>query len=315
MLKRRLFLTFMLGCLGLLAAACASTPAPSTTIDLADLRPLEPVADEGVIPLRIAVAAVLSPQGTLESYQPLLHYMSEQLNRPIELVQRRTYQEVNALIEQGEVDVAFVCTGAYVAGAREFGMELLAAPQVNGEAVYYSYLIVPASSPAEDLTDLRGATFAFTDPMSMTGYYYPSYLVHQLGDEPQTFFGRTFFTYSHDKAISAVARGVADGAAVDSLVYDAAIHQDPDLALQTRIIHRSEPFGIPPVVVNPDTRPQIKAEIQSLLLDLANTPDGRAVLQLLGFERFVTIQDSDYDAVRRVMSSLEVTQTGWVEIQ
>lgn len=304
----------MIGCLGLWVAACASTPT-TPAIDLTDLRPLEPVADEGVIPLRIAVAAVLSPQGTLESYQPLLRYMSEQLNRPIELIQRRTYQEVNALIEQGEVDVAFVCTGAYVAGSRDFGMELLAAPQVNGETVYYSYLIVPASSSAQDLTDLRGATFAFTDPMSMTGYYYPSYLVHQLGDKPQTFFGRTFFTYSHDKAISAVARGVADGAAVDSLVYDAAILQDPDLALQTRIIHRSDPFGIPPVVVNPDTRPQIKAELQSLLLNLANTPDGLAALQMLGFERFVTIQDSDYDTVRRVVSSLEVTQTGWVEIQ
>lgn len=304
----------MIGCLGLWASACASKPA-TPAIDLTNLRPLEPVADEGVIPLRIAVAAVLSPQGTLESYQPLLRYMSEQLNRPIELIQRRTYQEVNALIEQGEVDVAFVCTGAYVAGSRDFGMELLAAPQVNGETVYYSYLIVPASSSAQDLTDLRGATFAFTDPMSMTGYYYPSYLVHQLGDKPQTFFGRTFFTYSHDKAISAVARGVADGAAVDSLVYDAAILQDPDLALQTRIIHRSDPFGIPPVVVNPDTRPQIKAELQSLLLNLANTPDGLAALQMLGFERFVTIQDSDYDTVRRVMSSLEVTQTGWVEIQ
>lgn len=313
-MKRRLFLTFMIGCLGLWASACASKPA-TPAIDLTNLRPLEPVADEGVIPLRIAVAAVLSPQGTLESYQPLLRYMSEQLNRPIELIQRRTYQEVNALIEQGEVDVAFVCTGAYVAGSRDFGMELLAAPQVNGETVYYSYLIVPASSSAQDLTDLRGATFAFTDPMSMTGYYYPSYLVHQLGDKPQTFFGRTFFTYSHDKAISAVARGVADGAAVDSLVYDAAILQDPDLALQTRIIHRSDPFGIPPVVVNPDTRPQIKAELQSLLLNLANTPDGLAALQMLGFERFVTIQDSDYDTVRRVMSSLEVTQTGWVEIQ
>lgn len=303
-MKPHFILSLLVISLALLAVGCLSKPA-SSAIDLADLRALEPVADEGVIPLRIAIAAVLSPQGTLESYQPLLDYMGEQLNRPIQLIQRRTYQEVNILIEQGEVDVAFVCTGAYVAGSRDFGMELLAVPQVNGETVYHSYLIVAASSAADDLMDLRGATFAFTDPMSMTGFFYPSSLVRTLGNEPETFFSRIFFTYSHDKAINAVASGVADAAAVDSLVYDAAISQHPDLAHQTHIIHRSTAFGIPPVVVNPNTRPQVKAELQRFLLDLANTAEGRAVLQPLGFERFVTAEDADYETVRNVMASLE----------
>jgi len=58
------------------------------------------------------------------------------------------------------------------------------------------------------------------------------------------------------------------------------------------------------VVVNPATRPQIKAELQRLLLDLANTPEGREVLKPIGFERFVTLQDSDYDSVRQVMSTI-----------
>lgn len=294
---------FVMVCLALLLFGCSPQSAPAA-IQLSELQPLPPTSETGITPLRVAIAAVLSPQGTVESYQPLLDYMSAQLNRPIELVQRRTYEEINALIEQGMVDVAFVCTGAYVAGSRDFGMELLAGPQVNGESVYYSYLIVPASSPAAGLADLQGKTFAFTDPMSMTGYFYPSFLVHELGYDTRSFFARTFFTYSHDKAISAVASGIADGAAVDSLVYDAAVAQNPELARQTRIVHQSPPFGIPPVVVNPATRPQIKAELQRLLLDLANTPEGREVLKPIGFERFVTLQDSDYDSVRQVMSTI-----------
>ncbi len=62
----------------------------------------------------------------------------------MELVLRRTYAEINDLVESGYVDVAFVCTSAYVAGHDKFGMELLVAPQVNGETTYYSLLIVPA---------------------------------------------------------------------------------------------------------------------------------------------------------------------------
>lgn len=43
-------------------------------------------------------------------------------------------------------------------------MELLVAPEVRGETVYYSYIIVPSDSPAQRFADLRGLTFGFTDP-------------------------------------------------------------------------------------------------------------------------------------------------------
>lgn len=259
------------------------------------------------MPLRVAVAAVISPKGTVESYQPLLDFLSARLDRPIELAQRRTYAEVNDLIESGEVDLAFVCTSAYVDGHDKFGMELLAAPQVDGATVYFSLLIVPADSPAQAMADLRGKVFAFTDPMSNTGRNYPTYLVQQLGQTPETFFARTFFTYSHDDAIRAVADGLADGAAVDSLVYDFAIARDPTLAQKTRVIHRSEPFGIPPVVVGPQVRPQLKAELQRLLFDMADAPDGRASLATAGIERFVPIADSAYDSARALLQAVSAT--------
>jgi phosphonate transport system substrate-binding protein len=284
-------------------AGCAASPAGSM-IHLSDLRPLVSTASEGVVPLRVAVAAVISPKGTAESYQALLDYLGARLDRPVALVQRRTYAEINELVESGYVDVAFVCTSAYVAGHDKFGMELLAAPQVSGEMVYYSLLIVPADSPAQTLADLRGRVFAFTDPMSNTGRMYPTLLVKQLGNTPEEFFARTFFTYSHDDAIRAVADGLADGAAVDSLVYDFATAREPTLADRTRIIHRSPAFGIPPVVVSPNTRPQLKAELQSLLVGMADDPEGQAALQTIGVDRFVTIDDSAYDSVRHLLAQV-----------
>jgi phosphonate transport system substrate-binding protein len=281
--------------------ACAGGNA-TTRIELSRLEPL-PAAPVGeVLPLRVAVAAVISPRGTMESYQPLLDYLSARLHRPVELVQRRTYAEINDLIESGDVDLAFVCTSAYVDGHDKFGMELLAAPQVNGEARYYSVLIVPTDSPAHGLEDLRGKTFAFTDPMSNTGRMYPTSLVRQLGSTPEAFFARTFFTYSHDDAIRAVADGLADGAAVDSLVYDFALAREPDLSARLRVIHRSPPFGIPPVVVGPQARPQFKAEVQALLLELSDTAEGRAALTTMGVERFVLIDDARYDSVRDLLN-------------
>lgn len=293
--------------LAVILSACASVPTDDTTatIYLSELHPLPVRLVSDIVPLRVSVAAVVSPQGTLESYQPLLDYLSHQLDRPVELVQRQTYAETNTLIEENAVDIAFVCTSAYIEGYDTFGMELLAAPQVNGTASYQSVLIVPASSSARDMADLAGVVFAFTDPISFSGRVYPTYLVQQLGSTPEDFFGRTFFTYNHDNAIRAVANGIADGAAVDSLVYDFAIQRDPELATQVRVIHRSPAFGIPPVVINPNARPQLKAVLQELLLNMAFDPEGQAALAALGVEEFVVIEDDTYNSVRTIIQAVE----------
>ncbi|MFO7537097.1 MAG: phosphate/phosphite/phosphonate ABC transporter substrate-binding protein [Chloroflexota bacterium] len=284
----------------LLLASCAPAEPATAVIDLSHLEPLSQPAVTEVTPLRVAVAAIISPKGTIDSYAPLLDYLEQELQRPVDLVQRRTYMEVNDLIAQGEIDLAFVCTSAYVTGVRDFDMQLLAAPQVNGDTIYHSLLLVAAGSPARTMSDLQGKVFAFTDPISHSGRNYPTYLVQQLGHTPDTFFARTFFTYSHDNAIYAVADGVADGAAVDSLIYEFARLRDPDLANRVRIIHRSPPFGIPPVVVGPHVRPQLRADMQRVLMEMANNPQGQSALAAAGIDQFVLISDDRYDTVREV---------------
>jgi phosphonate transport system substrate-binding protein len=284
-------------------ASCTRSQEPP--IDLNKLYPLASPESQAILPLRVAVAAVISPQGTTEGYSDLLEYMAERLKRPVELVQRGSYSETNELLRTGQVDVAFVCTGAYLSGTRDGYMEILTAPEMRGEAAYHSWLIVPTGSSARSMADLRGKTFAFTDPMSFTGRLYPTYLVQQLGETPETFFGRVFYTYSHDAAIEAVANGVADGAAVDHLIYLYLIERKPELVERLAIIHRSPPFGIPPVVVNSSIRPQLKADLLDLFLNMDQDPQGKLALQALGIDRFILLDDAAYDSVREVELSIE----------
>lgn len=297
--------------LGAFLAACASQSAVPVAgfVDLSNLQPLPTPAEQDVRPLKVAIAAVISPQGTAESYAPLLDYLSDKLDRPIERLQRRTYAEVNELLRTGEVDLAFVCTSSYLLGKRQFGLELLVAPQVNGETTYSARLIVPADGTAERIEDLRGKVFAFTDPNSFTGRIYPTYLLQQIEETPEGFFARTFFTYSHDDAIRAVADGVADGASVDSLVLDFALKRQPDLAERLRVIHVSPQFGMPPVVVSPDIRPQLRAELEAILLEMYNDLDGLAALQALDYDRFVQVSAEDYRSAEEVESHV-VTNEG-----
>lgn len=289
--------------------ACANSARP-LDVRFGDVEPASVVAysPNETKPLRVAVAAVISPKGNVESYTDLLNYLGSQLNRPIELVQRQTYAEVNDLIKNGNVDVAFVCTSAYIVGRRDFGMELLAAPQMNGAPVYYSVLVVPADSPAQSMVDLRGKVFAFTDPMSLSGRAYPTSLVQALAETPETFFARFFFTYSHDNAVRAVANKIADGAGVDSLVYEFMVARDPSIAARTRVIHRSPAFGIPPVVVNPSLSPNMKETLRELFLQMDQNPEGRTALRSLMIERFLLLSDRDYDFARALWFQVNLGQ-------
>ena len=287
---------FILLFLALFLSGCSNTTdvPEAGFVDLNQLQPLPTPVEQGIHPLKIAIAAVVSTQGTAESYAPLIEYLSEKLDRPVERVQRRTYSEVNDLLRSGEVDVAFVCTSSYLIGKDQFGLELLVAPQVDGESTNQAKLIVPIDSTATKIEDLKGKVFAFTDPTSFTGRVYPTYLLHEIGETPEGFFKRTFFTYSHDDAIQAVADGLADGASVDSLVLAFAFKRQPALADQLYVIHASPRFGMPPVVVSPDTRPQLRAELESILLNMHTEPAGLLALQALDYDRFVNVSSEDY---------------------
>jgi phosphonate transport system substrate-binding protein len=248
---------------------------------------------------------MISPRETLEVYGEIVDYIGQKLGRPTQLIQRRTYAEVNHLLETGEVDLAFVCTRPYVEGQRDFGMELLVAPKVQGDTVYYSYIIVPLDSPVGSLAQLRGKSFAFVDPMSNTGKLVPTYMLAKMGETPESFFSNYVFTYSHSNSIKWVARHLVDGAAVDSLVWDYAAATDPTFTSKTKIIDKSPPYGIPPVVVSPRIDPELKERLREIFLSMDEDERGREIIHKIMIEEFVIIDDKAYESVREMLQFVE----------
>jgi hypothetical protein len=72
---RLLFVLIFLG----LASACSSGTVQPTSgyVDLSNLQPLPTPAKRETTPLRVAVAAVISPQGTIDSYGSILSYLGD----------------------------------------------------------------------------------------------------------------------------------------------------------------------------------------------------------------------------------------------
>lgn len=264
--------------------------------------------------VKVAIASVVSPKESYAYYDEMIRYISQKLGGPVKTVQRRSYQEINQLIQNNEIDVAFICGGAYIddSGNTTPGMKLLVAPQVYGNTTYNSYIIVPNNSNYTDLLDLRGKKFAFSDPLSNSGKLYPTYRLALINENPGSFFGvdengrnNSFFTYSHDNSIIAVAEGLADGAAVDSLVYEYMKNTKPEVIAKTRIIEISPPFGIPPVVVPEVIDPFLEQRLKDIFLNMDKDEDGRKILSKVLVDRFVSINDNAYDSIREMRKRIK----------
>lgn len=289
----------------LLAGGCRDD-TEKVTVDFSKTVPVARPGTQGPAnpPVRVAVAAMVSPKETLELYRQLLTYLGHKLGKEVELVQRKTYGEVNELLGKGMIDLAFVCSGPYVTGKDRYGFVLLAVPEVHGHPTYSAYLIVNQESPFQRLEDLKGHTFAFTDPDSNTGRLVPLYWLAALHTRPETFFGRSIYTYSHDNSIMAVARGLVDAASVDGLIWDYYEKKNPAFTSKTRIIKKSAPFGIPPLVASRQFPAADRERVQNLLFAMHQDPEGKHILTELMIDRFIPPRDEWYDTVRQMEQQL-----------
>jgi len=236
-------------------------------------------------PLRIG----MTPAFLNDQYALLVvwqDYLQRNMKRPVEFVQRDRYRETMDLLQQHKLDFAWVCDYPYVLMGNE--VKLLAVPVNQGQPIYRSYLIVPAKDThTHSIEDLKGAVFAYADPLSNTGYLAPRFDIKQAGHDPATFFRRTFFTWSHRKAIEAVASGLAQGAAVDSYVWDSLAKVNPGLTAKTRVVKQSEAFGFPPFVANRSVSQADFNAMRAALLDMNKNPAGQALLAKLNLDGFI----------------------------
>jgi len=249
--------------------------------------------------LRIAMAPIMSPEKTVPLYKNLLKYLGERLGMEPVLLIRSSYSEVNDLLQYDNCDVGFICSYPYVLGERSYDLKLLAIPRINGKITSQSFIIVPAASGTASLMDLRGKRFASCDIISLTGWIYPALWLKQHGENPKQFFSDHIITGSHDRAIQAVASGFADGAAVQNLVYNRMIKDDPGLADKISIIMKSPEFGAAPLVVNPKMPPALRERLRHVLLAMHESPEGREILAGLGIDCYEVPPDSLYDDVRQ----------------
>jgi len=257
-------------------------------------------------PIRIVMSAAFVSDSGLDVYNDIFHYLGKKLGRKVEFVSGFSYATINTMLDTGMVDLGFICGLPYTMkkDIPRPTIDLLLAPvmkdpKYKDKPVYFSYIIVNKNSKFNNFKDLKNSRFVFTDEISNSGYNMPRAHLIDIG-ETSGFFSKVSRSGSHEESIRLVAMGKADVSAVDSLVYDYDILNNPKHVQQTKIIKVLGPAGIPPIVISTKTSLLLRKKIQNILIGMKDDLKGKSILDKALVDRFIIVDDSNYDGIRRM---------------
>jgi len=241
----------------------------------------------------------------------LAAYLTLRLQTPVEAKIDVPWQERERLLDGGQIDVCWICGLPYVRKADQspprvklIAAPVMQAPRYADRPVYFSDVVVRDSSPFKDFGDLRGASWAFNEPGSHSGYNVVRYALARRGAK-DGFFGRVVESGSHQNSLTMILDGEIDASAIDSTVLELELAMDERLLSRIRIIDTLGPSPIPPWVAPANMPASMFQAIQDALFGMSDDPLGRAILNKAQMARFVRVNDDDYDPIRRMAEAAE----------
>jgi phosphonate transport system substrate-binding protein len=236
-------------------------------------------------------------------FKAIVDYMKECSVGQVMVIDKPDWKERERQFDAGEIDIAWICGLPYIlrADAPEPKIELLAAPVMKGaryrnEPVYYSDIVVRKDSRFRSFNDLKGASWAYNEPGSHSGYTVVKYFLATLGLNGD-FFSRVVESGAHLRSLEMILNGEADASAIDSIVLEIETRRS-NISSLLRTIGTIGPSPIPPLIISKQIPIEERKYLRDLLVKMEESPRGRALLEQGDMVRLAAVKDADYDAIR-----------------
>lgn len=249
-----------------------------------------------------------------KTYKEFEKQLSEKLGVPVEAYQATSYNAAIEAMKNQKADLALFGQFSYIVASERANAEALAGisiPALEGKPS--SVIIVPKDSDIKSVADLKGKTIGFVDPVSTSGHLLPkATIVKELGIGPEKlekegdFFKSMQFAGKHDNAVIGVVRGQYDAAGTSPMIPSMLEEKGIIEKGSYRVIAEADPIPYAPMAVRGDLPKDIKDKVQQFVLSY-NDPN--YFKSIIGTEdgKFVKIQDSDYDVIRDISKSLNLS--------
>ena len=249
----------------------------------------------------------------LDIYKPLLTALKEKTGKSIEFFMPTSYASVIEGMVNGWVHIGVHGPNSYVlAKEKDPNLEVFATYaklkghfQEEGPG-YRAVLVVRADSDFDSIESLKGTIVGLADPASTSGNLMPRMVFGELigtGPELEQYFSKVVYTGGHDQSALAVKEGRVDDAFVATHRLDNVIDRGLAKTEDYRVLWQSGIIPQDPMVYRTDLCEPIKAAIRDAFLTLHENPDAKPFFDGIKSTKFVAMQDSDYDIIRKLVEA------------
>lgn len=246
------------------------------------------------------------PAKKITRYQPLADYLAARLSQfGIGVGEVKVAPDVGTMAEflkSGQVDIYFDSPYPAMIAVNQSGAQPILRRWKGGDAIYRTIIFTLKDKGIERLEDLQGKMIAFDDVSSTSGFVLPFVYLKEAGlkliekdsttDEVASDEVGYVFSKDDQNNIQWVISDKVDAAAVDHRSY----LDIPEESRQAMVIlGETEEVARHVVLVRSGLPPEQVEAIKQILLDMDQTPEGKAVLEQFEetakFDTFPTQKD------------------------
>ncbi|HPZ09411.1 MAG TPA: phosphate/phosphite/phosphonate ABC transporter substrate-binding protein [Candidatus Eremiobacteraeota bacterium] len=264
-----------------------------------------PVVEPDQKPLVLACIPYESELKLLKAWQYLADYLAGQIGIPVKLEIKKSYTPIIDGLKSGDIDLANTGPLIYIKAHDIAGATPLVKPiAIKASAPNYkSYIIVRKDSGIENIAQLKGKKFAFTDKESASGYLMPVLMLSEAGVNNTNFFSEIRYTGDHDSSLSAVYNSYVDAAGISNYIYTKGV--DKRLG-DLKIIKESDQIPTAPIVARAGMSEELIQKIKKAFLNIDTTKEEtKEIIEILKLEGYTEAYDKDYASIRKAQKALE----------
>jgi len=249
--------------------------------------------------LRIGLLPEGDPLLQRQRFRQLADYLSEQLERPVDLATSATAETLLEDFDRGRVHAAILPPlTAYLSYTRSGTRIVAKAVMHDGRSTVQAVIFVSASSPVRKVEELAGGSMSLL-PLTMEGVIFaPSVLKERI---PAGRLPEFRWAESHQAVIRSVLEGRADAGASTVTRLEAFEASNHGAAFRRLVLSEEVPAL---ALVTRINESELSSPLHRALLEAHRNPTGQATLLNLGADRFVPCEKREYLALEQMMDTL-----------
>jgi len=254
--------------------------------------------------LKVALKANKNPEKMLDEKEKLAAYLSEKLNREVEVIVPTTSAIILEGFANGTIDLGYLSSTDAAKNADAATASILLIHLKNGKPHYDSVWLSLKEKDYDSIEDLKGKPVAFASPTSTSGFLIPTRDLHErklIGAGVgglEDFFSKTIYGTGYVSAVEKVLSGEAEAAAVSDYVFlGGNKYLNEDQKAKLKIVQKQGPVPSHTICYRKSLSDSDRAILKSTLLAMN---DGDPVLRDKVFNgKLVEVDEEEHLKVTR----------------